>query len=82
MKAAQLAFLEKAFAQEISAAVGDGAHPRCIQNKGKSIQALVEAGMLSPVVEVWKGIRLHGYELTHLGRMTYCGQCTSEEKET
>lgn len=77
MNKKDLALLERAFAAEISAAL-EGS-PRLMQTKATArADALVADGLLAKCVETWRGIRIKGYELTHLGRFTYCATCGEE----
>lgn len=73
MNKKDLDLLERAFGAEICAAL-EGT-PRLIQTKSARAKALAEAGLLHKCSEVWKGIRIEGYELTHAGRFAYCSTC-------
>ena len=76
MKKQELALLERAFGNEISAAL-EGS-PRLMQTKSKLADELVAKGLLSKCVESWRGMKFEGYELTHAGRFAYCATCEDE----
>lgn len=68
------ALLERAFANEVASAL-TGA-PRLMQAKATArADALVADGLLAKRTELWRGIRLEGYELTHAGHFAYCATC-------
>jgi hypothetical protein len=72
---AQLSALEKVFAAEIN-----GNLP--FQSKAKIFQCLCDDGYLEPMErkfgrDRW-AITVTGYQLTHLGRLTYCESCPDE----
>jgi len=73
----ELALLEKAFAAEVEAAINCA--PCLVQTHSKLASKLVDDGLLREVSEVLgKGpfaVRLDGFALTELGRMTYCMSC-------
>ena len=73
----ELNLLERAFAAEIGAAI-EGA-PRLVVTKSNVAAALVSDGLLAKCVEVWRGIKFEGYELTHAGRFAYCATCDAED---
>lgn len=65
--------LEMAFAAEIRAALEGG--PHIMQARGKLVEKLVQDGMLRKQTVVLGGrmpVRIEGYELTELGRFSYC----------
>lgn len=75
MNKADLAILGKAFARETQGLL--------FQSKSKRVKRLAEQGYLSH--RSWDesfigGLRVsfECYELTHLGRLTYCTTCTEE----
>lgn len=68
----QLAILEKTFGAEIS-----GRLP--FQTKAKAARELVKSGHLEHGEEMIHGVRVKGYWLTDLGRMTYCKSCDDVE---
>jgi hypothetical protein len=73
-----LDLLERAFVCEINAAITGS--PRPMQTKAKArADALVADGLLVPSVEVWRGITIEVYELTHAGRFVYCSTCEGED---
>lgn len=79
MKPHEMKVLERAFEQEIKSAL-DGT-PLCIQSIPKKLaQKLVDDGLMEAHTETFKGVKLEGHVLTHLGRMAYCMTC--EEKPT
>lgn len=74
MNKAKLAFLEKAFEAEVTAALSKS--PLWfIQSKSKLAVEMVEEGLLQPVEASTQGVLIKGYGLTELGRMTYCASC-------
>lgn len=51
------------------------------QRKGKAIEALAAKGLVEPMEIVLPGrfpVRICGWSLTHLGRMTYCASCKAD----
>lgn len=71
MKKTELAILEKAFNAEINAALcAHGIH--LFQTKSKVAKKLMEEGYLRFAHTEFQGMTISGYELTHLGRLTYC----------
>ncbi len=77
MNKQELGLLERAFDAEIGAAL-DG-KPHVMQTKAITCaDGLVTAGLLNKVSTVWRGIEIHGYELTHAGRFAYCATCEDE----
>lgn len=74
MNKKDLDLLERAFDCEVKAALHGTPTP--MQTRAiKRADALVEAGHLERATEMWRGVQIEGYELTHLGRMTYCAHC-------
>ena len=73
----ELNLLERAFAAEIGAAIEGAPRPMC--TKSKLAETLVADGLLAKCVEVWRGIKFEGYELTHAGRFAYCATCAAED---
>lgn len=69
---AELNALEKVFAAEI-----DGRLP--FQSKAKIFTRLCEGGYLEPFERRygsgWSAVTVKGYQLSHLGRLTYCASC-------
>lgn len=70
MNKRDMALLEKAFMAEIDAALNGT--PRPMQTKSARAEALVSEGLLERLEEVWRGVRIKGYGLTHAGRFAYC----------
>jgi hypothetical protein len=72
MKKAELAALEKVFAAEI-----EGRLP--FQSKAKIFRTLCDEGYLEPMERNFGhdrfGIIVHGYQLSHAGRLAYCLSC-------
>ncbi|MGL4649947.1 MAG: hypothetical protein ACRC1H_11105 [Caldilineaceae bacterium] len=80
MNARDLALLERAFMTEVAAALEGSPHP--MQTRAtKRAEALVADGLLVPTTEVWRGVTIKGYELTHAGRLAYCVTCEPEPKD-
>ena len=77
MNKKDLDLLERAFNAEINAALAGRPHPMQTRAKARA-DALVADGLLAKCVEVCRGIRIEGYELTHAGRLAYCLTCEDE----
>lgn len=72
MNKAELALLERAFTAEINAALSKNDVLRLIQTRSRVAKKLVENGMLRETTIFSGHVSVTGYELTHLGRFTYC----------
>jgi hypothetical protein len=76
MTKAEMGALEKVFAAEI-----DGRLP--FQSKAKIFRRLCDDGYLQTMESKFGGdrfaITVTGYQLTHLGRLTYCASCADCE---
>jgi hypothetical protein len=71
MKKSELKILEKVWEAEINSAFcAHGIH--LLQTKSKVAQKLAKEGFLNFSSVTFKGVVISGYELTHLGRLTYC----------
>lgn len=70
---ADIVLLEKAFAAEVQNAI-TGALP-IIQSKTKRADRLAQNGYLYKTEIIFRGLRVSGYALTHLGRYTYGETC-------
>lgn len=71
-----LNLLEKAFSAEIAEGADGGVG--LMQTKSKLAEKLVEEGYLVKGEETLGGrfpVKIKGYRLTHLGRITYCSTC-------
>ena len=72
MTKAKLAALEKVFAAEIELRLP-------FQSKAKIFRTLCEEGYLEPMKRNFGhdrfGIVVHGYQLSHAGRLAYCQSC-------
>lgn len=84
-EAKKMELLEKAFAAEVESAVhGHGIH--IMQTRSVTLAAeLVADGLLRKAsMRVGSGIRctVSGWELTELGRMTYCMTCVDPARST
>jgi hypothetical protein len=73
MNKQELAILERTFTLEIDSALNKG--PYLLQTKSKVAAKMAQEGYLEAAQEVFHGVVLKGYRLTHLGRMTYCESC-------
>lgn len=74
MTKAELAILEKAYEAEIDGALSShGIH--LFQTKSKVAAKLAAEGYLTFTYTMFQGVKISGYELTHLGRLTYCATC-------
>lgn len=76
MNKRELDLLERAFSAEIEAAMTG--RPHVIQPRGKLPTKLADEGYLEAAEVVWSGVRIKGFQLTSLGRMTYCMTCEGE----
>lgn len=77
MNKRELALLEKAFEAEVAHGVGE-CFTHIMQTKSKLAEKLCEEGLLaksSVKLDGWPPVTISGYELTHLGRMSYCMTC-------
>lgn len=75
---AQLNALEKVFAAEI-----DGRLP--FQSEAKVFRSLCDDGYLEPMERKFGGrfaFSVSGYQLTHLGRLSYCSACADYDQQT
>lgn len=73
----ELAILEKCFVAEIND------HLPYQQRMSKPLQKLLDDGMIQPMKRVFPGrfaVTCEGYQLTHLGRITYCTSCDEPTK--
>ncbi len=76
IRKAHIAALEKVFAAEI-----DGRLP--FQSKAKIYRELQEDGYLEEMTRVFGGrfsVTVQGFQLTELGRLTYCLTCSDAEE--
>ena len=76
MKKRELELLERAFAQEVEAAITGSLH--LIQTRSKLATKLVEDGFLRESEITLGGglpVKIKGYELTEAGRLAYCITC-------
>jgi hypothetical protein len=74
MNKRELALLERAFKQEVAAAMR-GSPLDLIQPRGKLVQTLVARGLMEPASRRDGVFLYRGYVLTHAGRMAYCETC-------
>lgn len=77
MRKAELRILEQAFEREIDAALTRG-KLHLLQTRSKLAEKLADEGYLSRAKVTIMGyppVIVSGFELTHLGRMTYCATC-------
>lgn len=71
MKKTELAILERVFEAEVRGALSrNGIH--LFQTKSKLAKKLADEGYLIFTEMNFQGMTISGYELTHLGRLTYC----------
>ena len=69
--------LEKAYAAEVNGALGG--YSRIMQTRATKLAGdLVAAGYLRAVEESIGRVTIKGYDLTELGRLTYCMSCIEE----
>jgi len=73
MNKRELALLERVYETEVRSAIYGG--PRLCQATSRLADAMVDDGLLTKSVEIWRGVRIKGYELTHAGRFAYCATC-------
>jgi len=68
------ALLERAFEAEVRGAIQKC--PRLMQTKATArADSMVADGLLAKAAEMWNGVLVEGYELTHAGRLFYCATC-------
>lgn len=79
MDSKRLKLLERAFEAEVEGALNQGLH--MMQTKSALAETMVEEGLLAKVRVKESGVTIEGYELTHVGRMTYCMECRDEVVE-
>ena len=82
MNKRELDLLERAFVSEIRSALEGG--PGLIQPRGKLVEKMAAEGYLQACTEVLSGrfpVTLHGYRLTHAGRLAYCMSCGTDDDE-
>jgi len=75
---AEMKMLEKMFASEIAQAFYHKSLPRCFQSKAKILDAMQEKGLVDAVEFTLGGqfpMTIHGWILTHRGRIAYCETC-------
>ena len=70
----ELNMLEKAYEAEIASALNKNI-PHVYQTKSKHAKKLAEDGYLRFTTVCMGNININGYELTELGRLTYCTEC-------
>ena len=70
----ELNILERAYEAEIRSAFSEGL-PHLLQTKSKTAKKLVEDGLLDFTTICMGNVNINGYELTELGRLTYCTEC-------
>lgn len=70
MNKTELQLLEKVWEAEINGALSSGIH--LFQTKSKLAAKLADEGYLNFTHTKFQGVKITGYELTHLGRLTYC----------
>lgn len=74
---AELKALEKVFAAEVENRLP-------FQSKAAIYQSLLEQGMIQPFETTfgqgWSAVTVKGYQLTHLGRMSYCLSCEGDDE--
>lgn len=79
MTKAELNALGKVFAAEI-----DGRLP--FQSKAKVFSRLCDDGYLGPMERKYGSgtfaVNVTGYQLTHLGRLSYCASCADYDEHT
>lgn len=80
----ELAALEALFAAEIEQGLGESAGLARIPKR--IADRLIAQGMIEPETrtlgrDAFGAIKVPGYVLTHLGRMTYCATCEDVEDE-
>ncbi len=70
----RLGLLEKAYAAEVNSA-RQGNQLHFMQTKAALAETMVEEGLLAKCKVQISGATVEGYELTHVGRMSYCMTC-------
>lgn len=66
----ELDLLERAYGAEVEGAIFKRSH--IMQTRSKLAPKLVSEGLLREVVGTYGTLTISGYELTDLGRMSYC----------
>lgn len=74
----RLRLLEKAFDSEVHAAL-HGSQLHMMQTKSALAETMVEEGLLAKCKIQISGVTVEGYELTHVGRMSYCMTCDDDD---
>lgn len=77
MDSKRLKLLERAFEAEVSAGRNKH-HLHMMQTRAALAETLVDEGLLAKCKVHLSGVTVEGYELTHLGRMSYCMTCEEE----
>lgn len=78
MKKAEMNILECVFDAEVKGALSGGVH--LFQTRSKAAEKLVSDGLISKAKTTLGGrfpVTIEGYELTELGRLTYCTSCAA-----
>lgn len=71
MNKPELQLLGKVWEAEVNAALSsNGIH--VFQTKSKVAEKLAQEGLIELATVNFKGVKILGYQLTHLGRFTYC----------
>jgi hypothetical protein len=76
MNAKDLKLLEKVFSAEVNSAINGGLY--VAQIKSKRMEQLEKEGYVQKVTETLGGrfpVKVTGWALTELGRLTYCTSC-------
>lgn len=71
MNKRELALLERAYKAEVKAALSNHVI-HLIQTRSALAEKMVEEGYLTKCKMVVSGVTIEGYELSHLGRTSYC----------
>ena len=79
MSRAEFKMLERIFTAEVDHAFRKARVPYCFQSKAKIMQTLEEKGLVESVsFRVGNdalACTVEGWQLSHLGRLTYCASC-------
>ena len=77
MDSKRMKLLERAYTAEVNSALA-GHRLHMMQTKSALAETMVEEGYLAKCKVKVSGATVEGYELTHVGRMTYCMECEDE----
>jgi len=77
----RLKLLERAYEAEVNAALSNGHGLHIMQTTSALANTMVDEGYLAKCLMYASGMTIEGYELTDIGRATYCMHREPEEDE-